>query len=85
RIISATHRNLSERVAIDSFREDLYYRLNGVEINLPPLRERSDKAQLLAFLLANVAPGQVVALEEKAHNALLDYAWPGNVRQLRNV
>lgn len=85
RIISATHRNLSERVANDSFREDLYYRLNGVEITLPPLRERSDKAQLLAFLLANEAPGQVVALEEKAHHALLDYAWPGNVRQLRNV
>ncbi|WP_323166744.1 sigma 54-interacting transcriptional regulator, partial [Pseudomonas bubulae] len=41
RIISATHRNLSERVANDSFREDLYYRLNGVEITLPPLRERS--------------------------------------------
>ena len=85
RIISATHRNLSEQVANGSFREDLYYRLNGLEMTVPPLRERSDKAQLLAFLLANEAPGQVVVLDEEAHHALLDYAWPGNVRQLRNV
>ena len=85
RIISATHRDLLARVANGSFREDLYYRLNGLEIAVPPLRERSDKAQLLAFLLAEEAAGQVVLLEEKAHHALLDYAWPGNVRQLRNV
>ncbi|WP_460149727.1 sigma-54-dependent Fis family transcriptional regulator [Pseudomonas sp. S3_A03] len=85
RVISATHRNLSARVANGSFREDLYYRLNGLEIAVPPLRERSDKAQLLAFLLANEAAGQVVSLDETAHHALLEYAWPGNVRQLRNV
>lgn len=85
RVISATHRNLSARVANGSFREDLYYRLNGLEIAVPPLRERSDKAQLLAFLLANEAAGQVVSLDEAAHHALLEYAWPGNVRQLRNV
>ncbi|MGU3308517.1 sigma-54-dependent Fis family transcriptional regulator [Pseudomonas sp. M5A4_2d] len=85
RIISATHRDLLARVANGSFREDLYYRLNGLEIAVPPLRERSDKAQLLAFLLAEEAAGQVVLLDEKAHHALLDYAWPGNVRQLRNV
>lgn len=85
RIISATHRDLLARVANGSFREDLYYRLNGLEIAVPPLRERSDKAQLLAFLLAEEAAGQVVLLDEKARHALLDYAWPGNVRQLRNV
>jgi sigma-54 dependent transcriptional regulator, acetoin dehydrogenase operon transcriptional activator AcoR len=55
RIISATHRNLQERVADGSFREDLYYRLNGLEIALPPLRERTDKSQLLDFLLAQEA------------------------------
>ncbi len=52
RIISATHRNLLGRVQDGSFREDLYYRLNGLEVGLPPLRERSDKSQLLDFLLA---------------------------------
>ncbi|KQM46132.1 Fis family transcriptional regulator [Pseudomonas sp. Leaf15] len=85
RIISATHRDLLARVANGSFREDLYYRLNGLEIAVPPLRERSDKAQLLAFLLAQEAAGQVMLLDEKARQALLDFAWPGNVRQLRNV
>ena len=85
RIISATHRDLLARVASGSFREDLYYRLNGLEIDVPPLRERSDKAQLLDFLLADEAPGQVVLLDQIARQALLDFAWPGNVRQLRNV
>ena len=85
RIISATHRNLLERVEDGSFREDLYYRLNGLEVALPALRERSDKAQLLDFLLTEEAAGQVVRLEAKARHALLDFAWPGNVRQLRNV
>ncbi|PHN32495.1 sigma-54-dependent Fis family transcriptional regulator [Pseudomonas sp. ICMP 460] len=85
RIISATHRDLLARVATGSFREDLYYRINGLEIAVPPLRERSDKAQLLALLLAEEAAGQVVLIDEKANDALLNYAWPGNVRQLRNV
>lgn len=85
RIISATHRNLLERVADGSFREDLYYRLNGLEIALPPLRERSDKSQLLDFLLEEEAGDQVVVLDEAARAALLDFAWPGNVRQMRTV
>ncbi|KTC48487.1 Fis family transcriptional regulator [Pseudomonas fluorescens ABAC62] len=85
RIISATHRNLLERVQEGSFREDLYYRLNGLEIALPPLRERSDKTQLLDFLLAQEASSQSVALDPPARDALLAFAWPGNVRQLRTV
>ena len=85
RIISATHRNLLERMQDGSFREDLYYRLNGLEIELPPLRERSDKAQLLDFLLAQEAGTQPVVLDVQARQALLAYAWPGNVRQLRTV
>ncbi|WP_327438966.1 sigma-54-dependent Fis family transcriptional regulator [Pseudomonas donghuensis] len=85
RIISATHRNLLERVEDGSFREDLYYRLNGLEIELPALRERSDKSQLLDFILAEEAGEQSVSLEPAARRALLDFAWPGNVRQLRNV
>jgi sigma-54 dependent transcriptional regulator, acetoin dehydrogenase operon transcriptional activator AcoR len=62
RVISATHRNLQERVRDASFREDLYYRLNGLEIALPPLRERTDKSQLLDFLLAQEAQGQTARI-----------------------
>lgn len=85
RIISATHRDLLARVQDGSFREDLYYRLNGLEIALPPLRLRSDKSQLLDFLLAEEAGDQVVLLEAPARQALLAFTWPGNVRQLRTV
>ncbi|MGB3127343.1 MAG: sigma-54-dependent Fis family transcriptional regulator [Pseudomonas sp.] len=85
RIISATHRNLLERVQAGSFREDLYYRLNGLEVALPALRARSDKSQLLDFLLDQEAAGQAVTLESAAREALLAYGWPGNVRQLRMV
>jgi sigma-54 dependent transcriptional regulator, acetoin dehydrogenase operon transcriptional activator AcoR len=85
RIISATHRNLLERVQGGSFREDLYYRLNGLEVALPALRERSDKSQLLDFLLAEEARGETLSIDGPAREALLGFAWPGNVRQLRNV
>jgi transcriptional regulator of acetoin/glycerol metabolism len=85
RIISATHRNLLERVESGSFREDLYYRLNGLEIALPPLRERSDKSQLLDFLLDEEAGGHAVVIEPAARDSLLAFNWPGNVRQMRNV
>lgn len=85
RIISATHRNLLERVADGSFREDLYYRLNGLEVALPPLRERSDKPQLLDFLLAQEAGTEQVRLDESARQALLAFNWPGNLRQMRTV
>ncbi|EJM85728.1 transcriptional activator of acetoin/glycerol metabolism [Pseudomonas sp. GM74] len=85
RIISATHRNLLDRVQDGSFREDLYYRLNGLEVALPPLRERSDKSRLLDFLLAEEAGGETVLIDGPAREALLGFAWPGNVRQLRNV
>lgn len=85
RIISATHRDLLGRVADGSFREDLYYRLNGLEIALPALRERGDKAQLVDFILAQEAQGAAISLAPEARQALLAYAWPGNVRQLRNV
>ncbi|MEX3774057.1 sigma-54-dependent Fis family transcriptional regulator [Pseudomonas sp. MYb118] len=85
RIISATHRDLLERVQAGSFREDLYYRLNGLEVGLPALRERSDRAQLLDYLLAQEAGGEPVMIDEPARQALLGFGWPGNVRQMRNV
>lgn len=85
RVISASHRDLNHSVAEGLFREDLYYRLNGLSISLPALRKRSDKLQLLQYLLGEEARGQPVHLEEQAQQALLAYHWPGNVRQLRNV
>ncbi|KPH02613.1 Fis family transcriptional regulator [Pseudomonas sp. RIT-PI-q] len=85
RIISATHRNLLERVQDGSFREDLYYRLNGLEVALPALRDRTDKSQLLDFLLAEEAGGETVLIDGPARQALLGFAWPGDGRQLRHV
>ncbi|WP_435606194.1 sigma-54-dependent Fis family transcriptional regulator [Pseudomonas knackmussii] len=85
RLISATHRDLEALVAAGSFREDLYYRLNGLVLQLPALREREDKAQLLAQLLTEESKGRHILLDEDVRQALLDYPWPGNVRQLRNV
>ncbi|WP_330114940.1 sigma-54-dependent Fis family transcriptional regulator [Pseudomonas sp. JS3066] len=85
RIISATHRELEERVRSGGFREDLFYRLNGLVLDLPPLRDRSDKPELLHYLLAEEARGTRIVLTEESRQALLDYHWPGNVRQMRNV
>ncbi len=85
RIISATHRNLQEHVAAGTFREDLYYRLNGLEIGLPALRDRTDKAQLLDVLLAQETGDQRIAISPCARVALLGFGWPGNVRQMRTV
>ncbi|QQC67669.1 sigma-54-dependent Fis family transcriptional regulator [Paraburkholderia ginsengisoli] len=83
-LISASHRNLLELVHSGLFREDLYYRLKGVELNLPPLRERLDKLPLIHHLLANETDDPP-ELSPEAEHALLTYAWPGNIRQLRHV
>jgi transcriptional regulator of acetoin/glycerol metabolism len=83
-LISASHRNLLELVHSGQFREDLYYRLKGVELNLPPLRERLDKLPLIHHLLANETDDPP-ELSPEAEHALLTYAWPGNIRQLRHV
>src|SRR5690606_7685328 len=71
-------------VARGQFREDLYYRLNGVEIRLPPLRERQDKRQLIDLILEEEA-GQRVPLADDVLTVLMQYAWPGNLRQMRHV
>ena len=84
-LISATHRNLRERVESGAFREDLYYRLNGLELKLPALRERDDRSLLICDLLAEESEGASVSITEEAFEALDGYAWPGNIRQLRNV
>ncbi len=83
-LISASHRNLLELVQSGAFREDLYYRLNGIEINLPPLKERADALALMHHLLAAEAE-EPPTLSAEARHALLNYSWPGNIRQLRHV
>ena len=89
RIIAATNRDLSERVANKEFREDLYYRLNVFPLEIPPLRERQEDIGLLAqhFALkyARKYGKAVERISEEALNALLRYTWPGNIRELENV
>ncbi|SAL11540.1 sigma-54-dependent Fis family transcriptional regulator [Caballeronia telluris] len=83
-LISASHRNLLELVQTGVFREDLYYRLNGIEINLPPLRERADALALINHILESETEDPPT-LSAEARHVLLNYAWPGNIRQLRHV
>ncbi len=89
RVIVATHRNLSEEVKAGNFREDLYYRLLGLPIELPPLRDRGNDILLLAksFLENFCAENQMGAkrLSNAAQKKLLNYHWPGNVRELRAI
>ena len=89
RIVAATNKKLEEAVAGNEFREDLFYRLNVVRVNLPPLRERSEDIPLLIdyFLkvIAESEGSKVKSILETAQSALLNYSWPGNVRELENV
>lgn len=85
-LIAATHRNLKELIAEGTFREDLYYRLNGLTISLPPLRDRTDISTLVDKILTSFAlDGEQPRLNESARELLLTHPWPGNVRQLRQV
>jgi transcriptional regulator of acetoin/glycerol metabolism len=83
RLISASHQDLHACVAERRFREDLFYRIAGFAVQLPPLRERSDKGRLLDLLLRKEAAGAKVRLEAGVRERLLAQPWPGNVRQLR--
>ncbi|YCH21337.1 sigma 54-interacting transcriptional regulator [Pseudomonas sp. D1-3] len=88
RIITATHHDLRQMVAEGRFRADLYYRLNVVPIHIPALRERPDEIQpLLDFYLAefNARYGRELTWELEALDALTDYPWPGNIRELINL
>jgi NtrC-family two-component system response regulator AlgB len=89
RVLAATNRNLEEEVKAGRFREDLYFRLNAVQISLPPLRERQEDIPMLArrFLdfFARQAGRPTPELSPSALNALLSHSWPGNIRELRNV
>ncbi|HEU4683062.1 MAG TPA: sigma-54 dependent transcriptional regulator [Nitrospira sp.] len=89
RVIAATNLNLAEEVKSKRFRDDLYYRLNVIELKLPPLRERREDIPLLvdAFLkkCGQTRGKEVKGVSESALAMLMDYAWPGNVRELENV
>jgi DNA-binding NtrC family response regulator len=89
RIVAATNRDLPERVAAREFRADLYYRLNVLNIRVPPLRERREDVPLLLDYFFDALAGHhqvpVPMLSAGARAALVAYDWPGNVRELRNV
>jgi transcriptional regulator of acetoin/glycerol metabolism len=85
-VISASHHDLRQMVARREFREDLYYRIAGVTLELPSLHDRQDKRQLIhAILREECAEGELVDIAEDAFERLVAYRWPGNIRQLRNV
>lgn len=89
RILSATHKDLAGLVARDRFRQDLYYRINVIELKVPPLRERPTDIPLLVDHFLNQLSGRagvaVPALSQAAADALMAYRFPGNVRELENI
>ena len=89
RIISATNRNLEAAIQNGDFREDLYYRLNVISIEVPPLRDRKDDIPLLVnyYLNKNLMENrkQITSVSKEAMKKLVSYSWPGNVRELENV
>jgi DNA-binding NtrC family response regulator len=89
RIITATHKDLAAEVAAGRFREDLYYRLNVVEVRIPPLRERKEDIPLLAeYFLQRITRKNGMArilLSQEAIATLQAHHWPGNVRELENT
>ena len=89
RFVAATNRNLADMAQNGSFREDLYYRLNVIPIQVPPLRERRDDIPMLAGHFLSIYSGRfdkrITGFTPKAMDAILSYDWPGNVRELQNA
>ena len=89
RLIAATNRNLSAMVEAGTFREDLYYRLNVVTIEMPPLRDRKEDIQALTNFFVRRFSGElkkkVAGFDAEAIKLLMRYNWPGNVRELENA
>jgi len=86
RVVSATNHDLREAVARRTFREELYYRVNVIEIRLPPLSQRAGDVRLLAHtFLKRYGQGRLMAYDDAAMAALESWPWPGNVRELQNV
>lgn len=84
-LICATHRNLKTEMEAGRFRADLYYRINGLTLMLPPLRERSDFAALTSRMLGELSPERGLYLDVAVASAFASYSWPGNLRQLMNA
>jgi transcriptional regulator of acetoin/glycerol metabolism len=86
-VVCATHRDLAQMAGAGAFRDDLYYRLSGAVLTLPPLRERRDIAMLIDMVFAEEAQaaGRPLALDATLATRLAAFAWPGNLRQLRNA
>jgi transcriptional regulator of acetoin/glycerol metabolism len=84
-IVSASNHDLPELIHKGLFREDLYYRLNGITLGLPPLRERQDLRELIATVCVSENDERPAGITPQAMECLLAYAWPGNIRELRNV
>lgn len=89
RIVAATNLNMNKAIADGKFREDLFYRLNTIPIQVPPLRERTEDILLLFRKFSNDFAEKyrmpAIQLSDEARNALISYRWPGNVRQLKNI
>lgn len=85
RLVVATNRNLKAMIQEGSFREDLYYRFSTMVINIPPLRERKDDIPVLVNHVLERCGKSYVTCSEPAMNALVQYSWPGNIRELKNV
>ena len=84
-LICATHRNLRELMDQRVFRDDLYYRINGISVKLPPLRDRTDLAGLCQRILQELSPNRALSIQPSLMASFLRYCWPGNLRQLNNV
>jgi len=85
RIVSATHQNLAALVEAGRFRQDLYYRLNVIDLMMPSLRDRVEDIPVLARALLDKLGGSQIKLDRDAEKALCAYAFPGNVRELENT
>jgi two-component system response regulator AtoC len=87
RVMAATHRDLEKAIEDGKFREDLYYRLNVINLELPPLRERNEDILPLAdyLLKRHAVPGKGISIPADLRETMLAYPWPGNVRELENV
>lgn len=86
RIIAATNKNLQTEVDARRFREDLYFRLKAVTLHIPPLRKRKqDIDELIDFFIAQFSQGKGIEITNDARDFLRNYAWPGNIRELRNT
>jgi transcriptional regulator with PAS, ATPase and Fis domain len=89
RILAATNKNLSEEVEADRFRRDLFYRVNVIKVDLPPLRERREDIPLIADSFINnmnlISDKSITGLSPRATRAFMEYNWPGNIRELENA